>query len=151
MANKTEQPKKPGAFTRFANAVSTAAGSPVASILAFALVVVWAVSGPLFDFSETWQLVINTGTTIITFLMVFIIQSSQNRDTKIVQLKLDALIHATSGAKDKLMDLENMSDKDLEAFHDSFQQLATGAKTEIDDRAARKTPARSRAKKKETA
>ncbi|ESQ91100.1 hypothetical protein ABAC460_07345 [Asticcacaulis sp. AC460] len=135
--------RKPGIFTRFAGAVSTGAGSPIASLLAFALVVVWAVSGPLFGFSETWQLVINTGTTIITFLMVFVIQSSQNRDTKIVQLKLDALIHATSGAKDKLMDLENMSDKDLEAFHNSFQQLATGAKTEIDERAAKKPRRRS--------
>ncbi|WP_157138663.1 low affinity iron permease family protein [Asticcacaulis biprosthecium] len=130
--------KKPGIFTRFAGAVSTGAGSPIASLLAFALVVVWAVLGPLFGFSETWQLVINTGTTIITFLMVFVIQSSQNRDTKIVQLKLDALIHAMSGAKDKLMDLENVSDKDLESVHASFQHLAQGAKDEIDDRAAKK-------------
>jgi low affinity Fe/Cu permease len=128
--------KRPGIFTRFAGAASGWAGSPVASILAFALVVVWACSGPVFGFSETWQLVINTGTTIITFLMVFIIQHSQNRDTKIVQLKLDALIHAMSGAKDKLIELDNMADEELEAIHQSFQKLAEGAKDEIDERSA---------------
>lgn len=138
-------------FSQFARSAAMAAGRPSAFAVAVAVLVVWAVSGPIFGFSDTWQLVINTGTTIVTFLMVFIIQNSQNRDTKIVQLKLDALIHAMSGVEDKLIELENMSDEDLEALHSSFQQLANGAKTEIDERAGRKKPTRRRNTSKDKA
>jgi len=140
---------KPGAFTRFANAASQAAGSAPASIAAFAIVLMWAATGPLFGFSETWQLVINTGTTIITFLMVFIIQNSQNRDTRIVQLKLDELIRALAEAENKFVDLEDMSDNELEELHQKFMTLAHGAKEELEDRSKEeKKPRRSSPKAK---
>ena len=113
-------------FRKFANHVSTAAGSSWAFIVAFAVVVIWAVSGPLFNFSETWQLVINTGTTIVTFLMVFLVQNAQNRDTKATQLKLDELIHAVKGARNKVIDAEDLSDSKLEEL--KLKVLKTSAK-----------------------
>lgn len=104
-------------FAKFANITAKATGSPPAFLVCVLLVVVWAVSGPIFKFSETWQLVINTGTTIITFLMVFLIQNTQNRDGVALQTKLDELIRASTGAEDAFIGIEALTDKELEALH----------------------------------
>lgn len=104
-------------FTRFARATSRVAGHPATFFAAAAIVVVWAVTGPLFGYSDAWQLVINTGTTIITFLMVFLIQSSQNRDSLEIQLKLTELVLAVRGANDRIAAIEDLSDKELEELH----------------------------------
>jgi low affinity Fe/Cu permease len=104
-------------FSRFAQVTSHATGHPVAFLLAFLVVIVWAATGPLFDYSDTWQLVINTGTTIVTFLMVFLIQNTQNRDTLALQLKLSELVLAQKGAHNSFVDLENLSDAELERIH----------------------------------
>jgi low affinity Fe/Cu permease len=117
-------------FRKFANKVSFLSGSAGAFVAAILLVIGWAVTGPLFDFSNTWQLFINTGTTIMTFLMVFLIQNTQNRDGKAVQLKLDELILATRG-RDALVDLEDMTDDDLaeldKEFRDLHEKLSTSS------------------------
>jgi low affinity Fe/Cu permease len=110
-------------FRRFAHSTARLVGSPVAFSLAVAVIVVWALTGPLFHFSDTWQLVINTGTTIVTFLMVFLIQNTQNRDAQAIQLKLDELIRTTRQARNELVDLEECSDEDLERLAHQFQQL----------------------------
>ena len=110
-------------FRKFAQKVSHAAGASWAFILATLMIVVWAVTGPIFRFSDTWQLVINTGTTIITFLMVFLIQNTQNRDAKAIHLKLDELIKGVKGARTGLVDLQELSDKELEELHAEFQKL----------------------------
>lgn len=110
-------------FRRIAARVSAWTGSASAFLLAVLLVIVWAVSGPLFDFSNTWQLVINTGTTIGTFLMVFLIQNTQNRDGKALQLKLDELIRASKPARDNFLDLEDMSDEELGKLDDEFKRI----------------------------
>lgn len=110
-------------FRKFASGISTAAGSSWAFLSAMLLVVVWAVSGPLFHFSETWQLVINTGTTIITFLMVFLIQNTQNRDSAALHLKLDELLRSTDNATTSLIDSENLSDEDLENLRGVFLSI----------------------------
>ncbi|HKP38253.1 MAG TPA: low affinity iron permease family protein [Pyrinomonadaceae bacterium] len=111
------------AFRKFAHKVSEATGTPWAFILAFTVIVVWGVTGPIFGYSDTWQLVINTGTTIITFLMVFLIQNTQNRDAKAIHLKLDELIKGVTGARTGLVDLEDMSDEELEKLHKEFEDL----------------------------
>lgn len=111
-------------FRRFSHKVSNAAGSSWAFILALSVVIVWALSGPLFHFSEKWQLVINTGTTIVTFLMVFLVQNSQNRDTKATHLKLDELIHGIKGARDKFIDAEDLSDEELERLKNKLHQAS---------------------------
>ena len=110
-------------FRKFANKTSEIVGSPWAFIVAAAIIAVWAISGPLFGYSDTWQLVINTGTTIITFLMVFLIQNTQNRDAKAIHLKLDELIRGVEGARDELVDLEDLSDDDLKKLQKQFEQL----------------------------
>ena len=110
-------------FHKVAVKVAAATGTSAAFIAAFGIVVVWAVSGPVFHFSDTWQLVINTGTTIITFLMVFLIQNTQNRDGRAMQLKLDELIRATKCARNSFLDLESLSNKELEALELEFQAL----------------------------
>jgi low affinity Fe/Cu permease len=110
-------------FARMANATATWSGKPVAFLSAVAVVVVWGISGPIFHYSDTWQLVINTGTTIVTFLMVFVIQNTQNRDGKAIQLKLDELIRAIKGARNKLVDLEDLSDEELKKLEKEFQRL----------------------------
>lgn len=111
-------------FDHFAGSSSTAAGSPWAFAIAASVLVVWAVSGPLFGFSDTWQLIINTGTTIVTFLMVFLIQHSQNKDSRALQIKLDELIAATEAANDRLIDIEDLTDEELEQIHRRFARLA---------------------------
>jgi low affinity Fe/Cu permease len=110
-------------FHTFATRASRAAGSPLASFAAVAIIVAWAAMGPAFGYSDTWQLVINTGTTIITFLMVFLIQNTQNRDAKAMHLKLDELIKAVKGARNQLLDLEEMSDEELAKLQEEFKRL----------------------------
>lgn len=101
-------------FTRIATMISAAAGQPLAFILALSIIVVWGISGPIFAFSDTWQLVVNTGTTIMTFLMVFLIQNSQNRDAGAMQAKLDELIRAVDNARDQFIAIEHLTDKEIE-------------------------------------
>jgi low affinity Fe/Cu permease len=108
------------AFHRFAHNVAHATGSPVAFVAAVAIILAWAVTGPIFHFSDTWQLIINTGTTIITFLMVFLIQNTQNRDSQVVQLKLNELIRALASARNDLVDLEELSDEELNRLQEQF-------------------------------
>ncbi len=110
-------------FNRISKRVSYAAGSPPAFVLSILIVIVWAGTGPLFRFSDTWQLVINTGTTIATFLMVFLIQNTQNRDSLAIQLKLDELIRSSADARNEMIDLESLSDEKLKAIHDEFEEL----------------------------
>jgi low affinity Fe/Cu permease len=110
-------------FRQFATAASRWLGSPLAFMLALVAIVAWAALGPMFDYSDTWQLVINTATTIVTFLMVFLIQNTQNRDAKAIHLKLDELIRGLQGARNHLVDLENMTDAELDELHGEFQRL----------------------------
>jgi low affinity Fe/Cu permease len=107
-------------FRQFAHGVAHATGSPLAFVAAVLIIVAWGVTGPLFHFSDTWQLVINTGTTIITFLMVFLIQNTQNRDSQVVQLKLNELIRAVHRARNDLVDLEELSDEELRRLQENF-------------------------------
>jgi low affinity Fe/Cu permease len=118
-------------FTRFAKQSSRSTGKPIAFLLATAVVVVWLATGPLFGFSDTWQLVINTGTTIVTFLMVFLIQNTQNRDTEAMQVKLDELLRVTRGAHVALLDLEELEDKELERIRGEYGELARKARENI--------------------
>jgi low affinity Fe/Cu permease len=115
-------------FMRLAKSAARFTGRPLCFGLATLVVVAWVVTGPLFGFSDTWQLVINTGTTIITFLMVFLIQNTQNRDTEAMQIKLDELIRATQGANNRLLDLEELEDRELEDFRDRYEALAERAR-----------------------
>ncbi len=110
-------------FRGFAQKASDAVGSPWAFLLAALTIIVWLVTGPLFHFSDTWQLMVNTGTTIVTFLMVFLIQNAQNRDARAMHLKLDELIRSLSEARDKLIDVEHLSDAELRRLQESFRQL----------------------------
>jgi low affinity Fe/Cu permease len=121
-------------FTRVATLIATAAGRPLAFLIAVATIIVWAVTGPLFDYSDTWQLVINTGTTIVTFLMVFLIQNTQNRDAKVMQLKLDELIRATNTARNRLLDMEAMSDAGLAQLQKEFKELHQRAGQALEER-----------------
>jgi len=115
-------------FTRFARWSSHAAGSPFAFAGAVAVVVLWSLTGPLFGFSDTWQLFINTGTTIVTFLMVFAIQASQNRDAEAIQVKLDELIRAMKGARNGLLDLEELEEGEIERLRAKYRNLAARAR-----------------------
>ena len=118
-------------YSRFAKAASHFCGRPRVFVLAVAVIGVWIITGPMFGFSDTWQLVINTGTTIITFLMVFLIQNTQNRDTEAIQVKLDELIRATKGAHNALLDLEDLEEENLDAFRTKYQALASAARVEL--------------------
>ena len=115
-------------YSGLAKAVSRYCGRPSTFLLACGIIAVWIITGPLFSFSDTWQLVINTGTTIVTFLMVFLIQNTQNRDTQAIQLKLDELIRATNGAHNALLDLEELDEKTLEEFRKRYEALASFAR-----------------------
>jgi low affinity Fe/Cu permease len=118
-------------FTRLAKATSRATGRPLAFGLAAAVVLFWIATGPLFHYSNTWQLVINTGTTIVTFLMVFLIQSTQNRDAEAVQVKLDELLRITVGAHNALLDLEELEEHELDAIRARYTKLAQRAREEL--------------------
>lgn len=119
-------------FSRLAQRAANFSGKSTAFLLAIAIVVVWLVCGPIFHYSDTWQLVINTGTTIITFLMVFLIQNTQNRDTRAIQVKLDELIRATEGAHTALLDLEELPDEDLERMCRNYRALAAKARERLE-------------------
>ena len=119
-------------YTRFAKASSRFCGRPRVFTFAVALIALWLFTGPLFGFSDTWQLVINTSTTIITFLMVFLIQNTQNRDTEAIQIKLDELIRATQGAHNALLDLEDIEEKNLDVFRAKYHALAAAARADLD-------------------
>ena len=121
------------AFNRMAKWASRFTGRPLCFALALLVVLAWVVTGPVFKFSNTWQLVINTGTTIVTFLMVFLIQNSQNRDTEAIQLKLDELIRATRGAHNALLDLEELEEAELDGFRGRYIALAKAARECLDD------------------
>ena len=112
-----------GAFRLCSQWIASAVGSPFAFLLAVLTVVGWALTGPLFHYSDTWQLVINTGTTIVTFLMVFLIQNTQNRDTKALHLKLDELLRGVQGARTSFVNLENLSDEDLDRLQNEFERI----------------------------
>ena len=120
-------------FTRLTKATAHVTGRPIAFTFAVSIVAVWALTGPIFDFSDTWQLVINTGTTIITFLMVFLIQSTQNRDAEAVQVKLDELIRAIGNAKNELLDLEELEEEDLNRLRKTYGDLARAARDQLRD------------------
>jgi low affinity Fe/Cu permease len=118
-------------YAQLAKSAAHVCGRPRTFVMAVAVIAVWIVTGPLFSFSDTWQLVINTGTTIVTFLMVFLIQNTQNRDTEAIQVKLDELIRATTGAHNALLDLEELDQQSLDAFRTKYQALARGARAEL--------------------
>lgn len=119
-------------FRRFSHRVSGWVGSPIAFVLAFATIVIWALLGPTFGYSDTWQLVINTSTTIVTFLMVFLIQNTQNRDARAIHLKLDELIRANIDADNALIDLEAISDQALDELHAKFCKLKEVSEAHIE-------------------
>ena len=125
-------PNPPGGYRWFARLVARQSGRPQTFSAMLLLVVLWLATGPLFGFSDTWQLVINTATTIITFLMVFVIQNTQNRDTEALQIKLDELIRATQGASDTLMDLEEMAEQQLDHLHEHYETLARLAREQLE-------------------
>jgi low affinity Fe/Cu permease len=125
-------PSDPSFFERVSNRITRATGSPAAFITALTVVIVWAAVGPIFHFSDTWQLVINTGTTIVTFLMVFVIQQSQNKDTIAIQLKLNELIASSRFASNRLIDVEDLSDKELEHIKAFYVKMSQRAKSASD-------------------
>jgi low affinity Fe/Cu permease len=118
-------------FTRFAKWTARATGRPMTFTLAVAVIVVWAVTGPIFGFSDTWQLIINTGTTIVTFLMVFLIQNTQYRDSEAIQVKLDELIRLSKGGHNVLLDLEELEEAELDRIHASYRKIAEEARERL--------------------
>jgi low affinity Fe/Cu permease len=139
--NSSKPARSASWFTNFAKATAHTSGRPSAFLLAAAVIVAWAVTGPVFHYSDTWQLVINTGTTIVTFLMVFLIQSTQNRDSQAIHVKLDELIRAMKGARNTLLDLDNLSDEELEQLRAKYVKLATKAQEELEVGRRKKKPA----------
>lgn len=124
-------PRPRSRFTRFATWTARITGRPIAFVAAVAVIFVWLITGPLFGFSDTWQLIINTGTTIVTFLMVFLIQNTQNRDSEAIQVKLDELIRASRGAHNALLDLEELEQEDLDRIRADYEKLAEAARAEL--------------------
>ena len=129
---RTRKPGVSGWFERFAHQVTVWTGSSWAFVIAFAVVIVWGISGPLFGFSDTWQLVINTGTTIATFLMVFLIQRAQNKDALALHLKLNELVAAMHGASNRLIDIEDLSEDEVRVLHEHYRKLSAMAKRDRD-------------------
>lgn len=129
-----EPEHKSSYFSHFARTISAITGRPMTFLLAVLVIVVWGVTGPIFGFSDTWQLVINTGTTIVTFLMVFLIQNTQNRDTDALQIKLDELIRAVRGARNEVLDLEELDETQLEKIRQEYLQLAEHAHHHLEER-----------------
>jgi low affinity Fe/Cu permease len=127
-------PARPGFFTRFANNVAQWTGKPVIFSMAVVTVLIWAATGPMFHFSDTWQLVINTGTTIVTFLMVFLIQHSQIRDTLAIQIKLSELVLAVQGAENKLARVEDLSDEEMERLQTEYRRRADSLEDSLADK-----------------
>jgi low affinity Fe/Cu permease len=121
-------------FSRFAKWAAVVTGKPATAILAVSIVIIWAFTGPIFGYSNTWQLVINTGTTIVTFLMVFLIQNTQNRDTEAIQIKLDELIRSVKGTREEVMDLEQLDESELDAIREEYLTLAENARKLLTDR-----------------
>lgn len=132
MEKHTGKPPRGKVFKKISNVVTKVAGRPVTSIVAFGIIVVWALLGPVFDYSDTWQLIINTGTTIVTFLMVFIIQQSQNRDTVAIHLKLNELIASQKHASNRLIDVEDLTEGELEVLKKFYVKLSRLALTQHD-------------------
>jgi len=124
--------RKQNFFERVANQITCWTGSPWAFITAFGIVLVWGISGPIFHFSDTWQLVINTGTTIVTFLMVFLIQKTQNKDSKAIQLKLNELLAASRFASNRMVDIEDLSEAELDILHKYYEKLSDVAEKDDD-------------------
>lgn len=118
-------------FTRWAKWAARATGRPVTFVIAVAIILIWVLTGPIFGFSDTWQLVINTSTTIVTFLMVFLIQNTQNRDTEALQVKLDELIRATEGAHNAFLDLEELDEEQLDRIRTNYERLAEEARADL--------------------
>ena len=134
----TKEEHKSSVFSRFARWTSAVSGKHTTFLLAVGVILVWATTGPLFGFSDTWQLVINTGTTIITFLMVFLIQNTQNRDTEALQIKLDELIRAVKGARNEVLDLEELEEDELDQIRKEYLNLAEKAREHLEARSAAK-------------
>ncbi|WP_243041721.1 low affinity iron permease family protein [Dyella sedimenti] len=130
---RDKHPSECGPFDRIAQAAARLAGRPAAFLAAMLLIVAWAASGPVFHFGDTWQLVINTGTTIITFLMVFLIQNSQNRDTLAMQIKLDELLRAVRGARNRVIDIEQAAENELERLKRKYASEGDRARSDQDD------------------
>jgi low affinity Fe/Cu permease len=124
-------PKSKSLFTRFAKWTSRISGRPVAFTIAVIVILAWAITGPIFGFSDTWQLVINTGTTIVTFLMVFLIQNTQYRDSEAIQIKLDELIRSAQGAHTALLNLEELEDEELDRIRDHYEKIAERARADL--------------------
>ena len=131
IGREPRRPKRLSWFTRVAKAASRAAGRPATFVIAVIVILLWACTGPIFGFSDTWQLVINTSTTIITFLMVFLIQNTQNRDTEALQIKLDELIRAVESAHNALLDLEELDDEELDLIRTDYLELAAKAREQL--------------------
>jgi low affinity Fe/Cu permease len=131
MSQTTSLYSKTSPYSKFAKAASHFSGRPSVFTIAAGIIVVWLATGPIFGYSDTWQLFINTGTTIITFLMVFLIQNTQNRDTEAIQIKLDELIRATKGAHNALLDLEELDEESLDIFRTKYLSLANAARAEL--------------------
>ena len=128
-------------FTCFAKWTAHASGRPAAFFIAVLVILIWGVTGPLFHYSDTWQLIINTGTTVVTFLMVFLIQNTQNRDSQAIHVKLDELIRSIDTARNSMLDLDSLSDEELEKLRANYAQLATQAQKKLEKVHRPKTPA----------
>jgi low affinity Fe/Cu permease len=135
-------------FTRFAKWTARATGQPASFAIAVSVILVWAISGPVFGFSDTWQLVINTGTTIVTFLMVFLIQNTQNRDSEAIQVKLDEIIRAIEGADNALLDLEELDEKELDVIREHYEEMAEEARKALNEVKSEKKTAKVKSHKK---
>jgi low affinity Fe/Cu permease len=147
MKQTNELPRRNDWFDSFARKTSMFCGKPIVFLGAVLIVAVWAATGPVFHFSDTWQLVINTGTTIVTFLMVFLIQNTQNRDSLAVQVKLADLIIAVEGAHNKLANAEDLSEEELEKLHEQYRKQASLAEQALESRRDREKPKAARRRK----